>query len=222
LPGTPPPATTSSAGPSALSVPGPDIANGRRDSDLVALTFHGAGDLALTAQVLEIARMRGASITVFAVGQWLAANPAVGRTITAAGHDLGNHTWSHPSLTSLSLAEATREIQRGADAVSSSVGSAGLLFRPSGTATSTATIRTAATAAGYARCISYDVDSLDYTDPGAAAVRTRTLNAVTGGSIVSLHLGHAGTVEALPGILDGLAAKKLQAVTVTRLLTPSA
>ncbi len=203
-----------------LGDPGPDIVTGPRYTGRVALTFHGAGDPTLTARALDIARSHGAQITVFAVGQWLAATPSLGRDITAAGHDLGNHTWSHPALATLTLADATREIRLGADAVTRSIGSPGLLFRPSGTPTSTPTIRAAAAASGYARCISYDVDPLDYTDPGGEAVRTRTLASATAGSIVSLHLGHPGTIDALPGILEGLATRNLTAVTLTRMLTP--
>jgi peptidoglycan/xylan/chitin deacetylase (PgdA/CDA1 family) len=185
----------------------------------VALTFHGAGDPGLTARVLSIAAAARAALTVFAVGQWLAANPALGRDIVAAGHDLGNHTWSHQAMLGLDLAAAVREVQLGTDAVARSVGAAGLLFRPSGTPTSTPTIRSAARAAGYQRCLSYDVDPLDYSDPGADLVRTRTLAAIRAGSIVSLHLGHTGTVDALPGILKGLAAQGLAAVSVSQLLT---
>jgi len=172
----------------------------------------------LTARVLSIAAAARAAVTVFAVGQWLAANPTLGRDIVAAGHDLGNHTWSHQAVLGLGPAAAVREVQLGTDAVARSVGAAGLLFRPSGTPTSTPTIRSAARAAGYQRCVSYDVDPLDYTNPGADLVRTRTLAAVRAGSIVSLHLGHPGTVAALPAILDGLARRGLRAVTVTDLM----
>ena len=213
------PTSTPTQPPHLLSIPGPDITTGPTTAPSVALTFHGAGDPGLTARVLSIAAAARAALTVFAVGQWLAANPALGREIVAAGHDLGNHTWSHQAMLGLDLTAAVREVQLGTDAVARSVGAAGLLFRPSGTPTSTPTIRSAARAAGYQRCVSYDVDPLDYTDPGADLVRTRTLAAVRAGSIVSLHLGHPGTVDALPGILQGLAAQGLAPVTVTHLLT---
>ena len=62
------------------------------------------------------------------------------------------------------------------------------------------------------------VDPEDFRDPGPDAVRQRTLDGVTAGSIVSLHLGHAGTVTALPGILEGLSARGLRAVTLSTLL----
>lgn len=113
---------------------------------------------------------------------------------------------------------ARTEVRRGQEALTKALGGAGWWFRPSGTPYSTATIRSAAWAAGYARCVSYDVDPQDYLDPGAATVRTRVRRTVRGGSIVSLHLGHAGTVEALPGILSDLAATGLKPVTLSRLL----
>ncbi|GAA2495072.1 polysaccharide deacetylase family protein [Terrabacter carboxydivorans] len=201
-----------------LAAAGPDISSGPRDVPAVALTFHGAGVPARTTAVLEIARAHDAHLTVFAVGQWLQANPGLGKAILAAGHDLGNHTWSHQPMRHLSASEADAEVGKGAAQVAAVRGTAGLLFRPSGTPTSTPVIRAAARTAGYLRCISYDVDPQDYLDPGAAAVESRTLAAVRAGSIVSLHLGHEGTVAALPGILAGLRSRGLRAVTVTELL----
>ncbi|GAA1898714.1 polysaccharide deacetylase family protein [Lapillicoccus jejuensis] len=234
--GTPPPTGTSAAPgtvsttsttsttasapatPAVLSTPGPDIASGSASTPAVALTFHGAGDVALAHRVLTLLQQRGAKVTVFAVGTWLSATPSVGREIVAEGHALGNHTWSHPTLTHLGLAAATDEVRRGADAVATSVGHAGLLFRPSGTPTSTPTIRAAAASAGYARSISYDLDSLDYTDPGADAVVRTVTAGLHPGAIVSLHLGHPGTLTALPRVLDALQATGLSAVTVPTLL----
>lgn len=197
---------------------GPDIVHGLRTRAEVALTFHGAGDRSLTEQILRDCADHDARITVFAVGRWLAAAPSLGPQILAAGHELGNHTWSHQQMPALSARAAQDEIRRGADALRNATGSTGWWFRPSGAPQSTATIRTAASRSGYQRCVSYDVDPQDYRDPGAAKVVSRTLQQVRPGSIVSLHLGHVGTVEALPKILGGLAAKGLLPVSLSRLL----
>ena len=204
--------------PALLRTPGPDVRRALSTTPAVALTFHGAGDPALTTKALSIFAQHGAHVTVFAVGTWLSAHPELGRAIVGAGHDLGNHTWSHQTLPRLSEAAAHTEIARGATAVAAIEGSSPYLFRPSGTPSSTPTIRTAARASGYARCISFDVDPADYQDPGSAVVASRTRAAVRAGSIVSLHLGHAGTITALPTILAGLAARSLEPVTITRLL----
>ena len=204
--------------PTVLATSGPDIVHGRRDRQEVALTFHGQGPASLTREVLAQCRAAGAAITVFAVGSWLADDPSLGRSIVRAGHDLGNHTWSHQQMPSLDAATAEREVARGAAALKKAVGSAGWWFRPSGTPRSTPTIRAAALASGYRRCVSYDVDPEDYRDPGASLVRSRTRKQVQPGSIVSLHLGHPGTVEALPGILSDLSASGLRPVSLTTLL----
>lgn len=121
-------------------------------------------------------------------------------------------------MPSLSAQAARDEISRGAEALRKATGSQGWWFRPSGTPHSTATIRAAASRSGYLRCVSYDVDPQDYRDPGSAQVVSRTLAKVRPGSIVSLHLGHAGTVAALPQILAGLKARKLLPETLSRLL----
>ena len=229
--GTSAPATTASPhgrsttsaqgtkGPPAVALSdGPDISHGPRTGSSVALTFHGQGPESMARDILGACAQAHASVTVFAVGTWLQQYPHVGREVVAAGHELGNHTWSHQQMKELSRAQAVDEAVRGARALKAAVGSAGWWFRPSGTQHSTATIRAAAAAAGYHRCVSYDVDPEDFRDPGAEAVRTRTLAAVRPGSIVSLHFGHQGTVDALPGILAGLQTKGLQAVTLSTLL----
>ena len=195
-----------------------DILHGPRTGAQVALTFHGAGDAGLARALLGAAARGGARITVLAVGTWLAAEPSLAGEILAAGHELGNHTWSHQTMPRLSAAAARTEVARGADELRRLTGSAGRWFRPSGTPASTPTIRAAARAAGYSRCLSYDVDPRDYADPGAASVVARVMGAVEPGSIVSLHFGHPGTVEALPVLLDRLRARGLTPVTVSALL----
>jgi len=197
---------------------GLDIVHGSRTRHEVALTFHGAGDRSLTEQILRDCADHDARITVFAVGQWLAGAPSLGPQILAEGHELGNHTWSHQQMPALSAQAAQDEIRRCADALRHATGSTGWWFRPSGTPHSTATIRAAASRSGYQRCVSYEVDPQDYRDTGAAKVVSRTLQRVRPGSIVSLHLGHLGTVQALPRILDALAARELLPVTLSRLL----
>jgi peptidoglycan/xylan/chitin deacetylase (PgdA/CDA1 family) len=101
-------------------------------------------------------------------------------------------------------------------------GGPGVAFRPSGTDDGTVSpgdqILSVAAEAGYATVLGFDVDPLDYDDPGAAVVTQRTLAAVKPGSIVSLHFGHAGTVQAIPAILDGLEQRNLTPVTVSTLL----
>jgi peptidoglycan/xylan/chitin deacetylase (PgdA/CDA1 family) len=197
---------------------GPDITHGPRTRNAVALTFHGAGDVTILRRMLAEFKDAGASVTVLAIGQWLATDPAVAKLVLDGGHDLGNHTWSHRTMPRLSASDTKTEIARASAELRKLIGTPGSWFRPSGTPHSTATIRSAAVAAGYGACLAYDVDPLDYTDPGANAVVRNFTAGVKAGSIVSLHLGHPGTLAAMPRLLTLLHARGLDAVTASDLL----
>jgi peptidoglycan/xylan/chitin deacetylase (PgdA/CDA1 family) len=187
--------------------------SGRRE---VALTFHGAGDLGLARTILTTLADRGAAVTVLAIGTWLAQNPDAAKLVTDHGHELGNHTWSHPTLTGMTAAAVRSEIERCRDRIAALTGGPGAFFRPSAAQHATPEVLRLAGAAGYATVLSYDVDSRDFTDPGATAIRG-AVAAATAGSVVSMHLGHPGTLAALPGLLDDLAARGLTPVTASAL-----
>jgi peptidoglycan/xylan/chitin deacetylase (PgdA/CDA1 family) len=199
---------------------GADISHGSRSRHEVALTFHGGGDLTIAHKLLAIAKKTHTPITVLAVGRWLNTNPGIGHEIVNAGHELGNHTYSHKTMTLLSLKEASAEVAKGKTAVMKSVGSAGKYFRPSGTIKSNAMIRRAAGASGYAHCLSYDVDAMDYQASSGKEIVTTCMKAVQNGSIIGLHFGYTHTVTALPLLIQALHDKKLTPVTITHLLRP--
>jgi peptidoglycan/xylan/chitin deacetylase (PgdA/CDA1 family) len=200
-------------------VPAVQVAHGARTRPEVALTFHGQGDPAIASDLLDIFAAHSAQITVLAVGTWLAQYPRMASAIVGAGHELGNHTYHHWDIDRLDAEKARAEIVRCRDLLAALVGSPGQHFRQSQARTATATVLRLAGAAGYPVCLSYDVDSLDYTDPGPATVR-RNVRRARGGSIVSMHFGHPDTVAAMPGILADLADRALRPVTAERLLRP--
>ena len=134
------------------------------------------------------------------------------------GHELGNHTWSHPDLAALDDDGVRVEIERCRDLIAAATGGPGAFFRPSQAQHATPPVRRAAAAAGYPTVLSYDVDSRDFTDPGAPAIR-RNVAAVRAGGVVSLHLGHPGTLDALPAVLDDLAGRGLRPVTASALFS---
>jgi peptidoglycan/xylan/chitin deacetylase (PgdA/CDA1 family) len=225
--GAPPPTLTSSAprsappgtsAPSRVALPA-EVVRGPADRAAVALTFHGQGDPVLVRQLLAELSRGGARVTVLAVGSWLAQQPDLARAVLGGGHELGNHTQNHLDIKAMSPAEAFAEINTCAAGLKKLTGSIGTWFRPSQTQHSTPTIQEQAARVGYPTCLSYDVDSLDYTDPGTDVIVNATLSGAHNGAIVSLHFGHAGTVAAMPAILDGLRQRGLHPVSMTELVS---
>lgn len=204
---------------SASGGPATFVQHGPRDRKQIALTFHTNGDLALTNQLLGEAESRGVPLTLFVVGSWLDANPSMASKVLQAGHELANHTYTHPSLGQLGPSSVDAEIAKCRDTITRLTGQRVKWFRPSGIDVPTGLILAEAAKTGYATVVGYDVDPLDYQDPGAAAILSRVKTRMAPGSIVSLHTGHAGTVAALPAILDALNVAGLKPVTVSTLLT---
>ncbi|MFJ4923507.1 polysaccharide deacetylase family protein [Streptomyces sp. NPDC088725] len=225
-PATPRPASAK-ARPDTPAAPAPrrfprqpaEIAHGPRDHGRVALTFHGQGDPATARALLAEAERAGARVTVLAVGSWLDAHPSMARRILDGGHDLGNHTQRHADISAMDEARAYAEIIGCARRLRRLTGSIGLWFRPSRAQHATPLVQRLALRAGYPHVLSYDVDSLDFTSPGAPAVLSNITGQIRNGSVVSLHFGYADTVAALPALLDELDDRGLRAVTTTELLT---
>jgi peptidoglycan/xylan/chitin deacetylase (PgdA/CDA1 family) len=221
-PGTPASTAPPTAPPSSPPPTARFVVSGPKDHDRVALTFHTNGDLGLVDQLLDVLARRQVHVTAFVVGDWLEANPDMAARIADGGHEFANHTYSHPTFGNLSRDGMLDEVVRCRDVLTRLTGGPGKFFRPSGTDDGTTSpgdvVLGVAAEAGYGTVLGFDVDPLDYDDPGADAVVQRTLAMVGAGSIVSLHFGHAGTVSALPAILDGIAQKGLAAGTASALL----
>lgn len=196
-----------------------EIASGPPDRPRVALTFHGQGDPALARAILDRAEHAGAHVTVLAVGEWLDQHPEMARRILDGGHDLGNHTQRHIGIDALAETDALAEIEGCARRLRRLTGSIGTWFRPSRTQHAGAVVQRAARRAGYPHVLSYDVDSLDFTSPGPAAVVANVTGRIRAGSVVSLHFGYPDTVAALPHLLADLDRRGLRAVTTTELLS---
>jgi len=214
LPSTMPSSTTvtTSAGPATF------VDHGPPNSDMVALTFHLSGQPAIVNELLDLLKKRGVTVTAFAVGTWITAHSSITQRLVADGHELGNHTEHHVDMGSLTPQQLRDEIVECGQALIPFIGSIGKWFRPSATVVPGPEILAAAGEAGYATSVGYDVDSLDFRDPGADAVVANVVSRVHPGAIISLHFGHRGTIAALPRILDHLTAVNLRPVTVGELL----
>jgi peptidoglycan/xylan/chitin deacetylase (PgdA/CDA1 family) len=201
----------------SVAPPQPEVSQAPGVTDAVALTFHGDGSPELAQALLAEAEKADARLTVLAVGQWLAQYPQMAERVLKGGHELGNHTENHLDIDAMSESRAYDEIELCAQRLEQLTGSRGRWFRQSQAQHASNSVRAAATRAGYGTLLSYDLDPLDYTDPGTTTIERNVLNQIHGGDVVSMHLGHPETVTALPVILAGLAKRGLRAVTASEL-----
>lgn len=180
----------------------------------VAITFDD-GPGTETPRLLQELAARGVLATFFLVGNRVGANAATARAIADAGHAIGNHTWSHPDLTKVDEATRLSEIDRTTQAITEATGRRPTSVRPPYGAIDDA-VGADLAAAGFPAVL-WSVDSRDWESKDAVATTAQVLDHVKPGSVVLLHDIHASTVDAVPGILDALAAQGYTFVTVDQL-----
>jgi peptidoglycan/xylan/chitin deacetylase (PgdA/CDA1 family) len=180
--------------------------------DEVALTFDDGPSRTQTPAILETLDRLGAHATFFEEGRHVAGREALMRQILAAGDEIGNHSFHHP------VDPGEAELASTQAAIRAATGFTPCLFRPPyGELNRT---EEAAARANGLQMIFWTLDSEDDTHPGVGPIRTRVVRRTKPGSIVLLHDGgrHPQTVEALPGIVEGLERRGFRLVTVTELL----
>ncbi|NUW45353.1 polysaccharide deacetylase family protein [Nonomuraea rhodomycinica] len=180
----------------------------------VALTFDD-GPGPYTGKLLDLLRDRHVRATFFVLGEMVAADHAgFLRRMVEDGHELGNHTWSHPPLTAMSDERLRSELADTEAVVQRTTGVRMRLMRPPYGATD-ARVAEQARLEGLAQIL-WSVDTLDWRDrdPGIVA---RRAGAAPPGSIVLMHDIHPTSVAAVPRVLDTLASKGYRFVTVSEL-----
>ena len=180
---------------------------------IVALTFDDGPSPETTPKVLDILKEHKAKATFFTVGQNIAGNEAIMKRILKEGSEIGNHSWSHPNLPTISLAQAQKEINDTTAEIKRAVGIDSKLMRPPYGAL-TPTIQNAVEQS----FIMWSVDSLDWKERNTPAILNRVQAATHPGSIILMHDIHQTTVDALPAVLDYLGSQGYTYVTVSELL----
>ncbi|GGQ05186.1 polysaccharide deacetylase family protein [Streptomyces roseolilacinus] len=205
----------------ALTAAGRCFEHGRRDTPRAALTFDDGPDPVHTRRILGILDRYGVRATFFCVGHHVAALPDEVRRIAAAGHELGNHSWSHPFLPDLTPEQLREQLDRTAEAVARVTGGAPRWFRPPYGGLDPEVL---ATLAEHPTTLAlWDVDSRDWARPGPERIAATVLGAAGPGSVVLMHEGGGDrdqTVRALPAIIEGLLARGLELVPVGELPAP--
>ena len=171
----------------------------------MALTFDDGPYPSTTPALL--AALGGVRATFFLWGEHAEAHPALVREIAAAGHVIGNHTWTHPRLTGLPPQARDQEVRRTQDLLASLTGVRPVLFRPPYGDTDDAVAETVA-AHGLTEVL-WTVDTRDWAGASADEIVAAAGRGAPGG-VVLLHEGRPATVAAVPRILAALAARGLR------------
>lgn len=189
------------------------------DKKQIALTFDDGPHPKLTPRILEILAQYGISATFFMVGENVFNYPEAARAVIEAGHEVGNHTFTHPHLANLDEHAILNEIGKCEDALEELCEYRPHLLRtPQGALTPS-----------LERCLLEDdyilvlwsLDTRDWDNKSTACIVQTVLDKVKPGDIILMHdfIGHnSKTPEALERIIPQLLSQGYEFVTVSELL----
>ncbi len=187
-----------------------------RGDGKIAISFDAAWGGDNTERLLDILDAYDVKATFFLVDTWVQRYPQLVQAVSARGHEIGNHSTTHPQMSRLSREKILQELTTVADHIEALTGSRPALFRPPyGDYNNDVVL--AARGAGY-EVIQWSVDSLDWKNRGAEDLIRRATRNVSSGDIVLFHNDAKYILDALPAILKSYQQQGLSAVPVSELL----
>jgi peptidoglycan/xylan/chitin deacetylase (PgdA/CDA1 family) len=196
-----------------------EIVRGDPSTGVVALTFDAGNEGGGAApRILQILRDRGLHVTFFLSGQWVDHNPELAQELVADGHEVANHSYSHPDLTKLADNQIVFELDYTDQLVSDIMGAhTRPYFRPPFGARNRRVLDVAA-ASGF-RSVYWSLDSGDWLPRATApAVASKILRYAQPGDIVVEHVGADASADALPTILEEFDGRGWRVGTVSEVI----
>ncbi|MET9960744.1 polysaccharide deacetylase family protein [Streptomyces sp. NPDC006326] len=184
------------------------LPSGAGPANAMVLTFDDGPDPRYTPAILDTLSRHGVRAMFFVCGEMATENRDLLRRMSAEGHVIGNHTWTHPLIPRLSRPALASEITRTSDVVQETVGEPPQWFRAPYGAWNRAAFEIGAELG--MEPLAWTVDSLDWTEPGTTPIVSRVLKGAAPGVIVLNHDAggnRSQSVQALAAYLPQLLAR---------------
>ncbi len=182
----------------------------------IALTFDDGPHPVMTQRLLDTLKQEGVSATFFVVGKMAVRYPDIVREMARQGHEVSNHTFSHPKLPRTKSPAVINELTQTRAVIQQLTGQDTWLYRPPGGDYSKRTVK-AASSAGY-HMVLWSILTKDVNGATVESMQRRIHEKAADGSIILMHSGIPNTIQMLPQVIADLRSQGYQFVTVSQLL----
>ena len=194
------------------------IASTRTEQKVVALTFDHSWGNKFTPSILDTLKQNDIKVTFFVMGPWAQKYPEVAKRMVADGHEIASHGYRHQNYGDMTREWITEDFQKSQALIKEVTGVEPKLFRPPNGHYSQLSLKITEEL-GY-RTIIWNIDSLDWKNPGRDVIVERVMKRLKPGGIILMHASDTPiqTAEALPILLEKIKAEGYKIVTVSELL----
>lgn len=212
-PATPPPSPTEPGGDSPSQL----IVRGNQGQKEIAFTFD-AGSGIEGIEILNVLKKHNVKATFFLTGKWVEKFPDYAKRIVNEGHEIGNHTFSHPDAVKTDSYTFSENIKIAEQKIKSVTGiSPRPYFRFPYGSYNKAALETVGKA-GYKYSIHWSLDTIDWQQPTADVIVQRIMSKASNGDIILMHIGGINTPKAVDRVIPMLKNEGYRLVTLTEVL----
>jgi peptidoglycan-N-acetylglucosamine deacetylase len=192
------------------------IYRGNPQKPMVAFLINVAWGNEYIPEILKVLNNHQTKATFFFDGSWVKKNPDLAKMIKDAGHEIGNHAYSHPDLQKRSMVDTTKELQKTNDVIGETLGIKPKLFAPPSGSFNQVTIQVANQLE--MKTILWTVDTVDWRNPATSEMVRRVVSEVENGSMVLMHPTRP-IAEGMDTMITDIKAKGFQLGTVSDLIS---
>lgn len=192
------------------------IYRGNPQKPMVAFLINVAWGNEYIPGILKVLKEHKTKATFFLDGSWTKKNPDLAKMIKEAGHEIGNHAYSHPDLQQRSMAETTEELKKTNDVIEETLGIKPKWFAPPSGSFNKTTIQVADQL--NMKTILWTVDTVDWRKPATSEMVSRIVSKVENGSMVLMHPTKP-TAEGMEAMITGIKEKGYKLGTVSELMS---
>ncbi|WP_075980881.1 polysaccharide deacetylase family protein [Bacillus massilinigeriensis] len=192
------------------------IYKGNPNKPMVAFIINVAWGNEYLSEILSILKKHNVRASFFLEGRWTKNNPELAKMIVSAGHEVGNHSFTHPDMKRLTSSRIQEEIQRTNDVIMATTDVTPKWFAPPSGSFRDEVVKIAAN--NHLGTVMWSVDTIDWQKPEPEVLIERVLGKIHNGALILMHPTES-TTKALDRLIIGIKEKNLEMNTVSETLS---
>jgi probable sporulation protein (polysaccharide deacetylase family) len=197
-------------------LPPSPIYKGNPDKPMVTFIINVAWGNEYLSEMLATLKKHNVSVSFFLEGNWVKKNPDLAKMIVTSGHEVGNHSYSHPDMKQLTAGRAREQIVKTNEIIEAATGEKCVWFAPPSGSYRDETIKVAGELK--MMTVMWTVDTVDWKKPTPEALINRVMSKIDNGSMVLMHPTEA-TAKSLDRLITQIKQKNLKIGTVSELMS---